>query len=57
MLKELEQWLISIHRNKHWWIDPGGRWMDGEGRCVKDRGPATEKEINVYNRLKSEVNA
>lgn len=47
----LESWLKAIHRNKHWWINPDGRWMDGEGRCVRDRGPASEDEINTYNQL------
>lgn len=49
--KQLEIWLKSVHRNKHWWINPEGRWMDGEGRCVRDRGPASDKDIETYRQL------
>lgn len=52
MSKELESWLKSIHRNKNWWINPEGRWMDGDGRCVKDRGPASDKDVQTYKKLK-----
>ena len=49
--KELETWLKSIHRNKHWWVNPEGRWMDGDGSCVRDRGPASDKDIETYKKL------
>ena len=51
MNNELEAWLRSTHRNKHWWINLEGRWMDADGPCVKDRGPASEKDIQTYKKL------
>ena len=51
MSEELEAWLVSTHRNKHWWVHEG-RWMDGDSPCVRDRGPASERDIETYNKLK-----
>lgn len=51
-MNELEKWLNSVRRNKHWWINPEGRWMDSDGPCVRDRGPASDKDIEMYLKLK-----